>query len=744
MSEPEVNMKLVKEHGLSEEEYEKILSVLGRTPTYTELGIFSVMWSEHCSYKNSLVMLKTLPKEGDALLVKAGEENAGLIDIGNGLAVAFKIESHNHPSAVEPYQGAATGVGGIMRDIFAMGARPIAGLDSLRFGDLSEDHVKYLFDGVVRGIGDYGNCLGVPTVAGEVYFDDAYRGNPLVNAMTVGLVRHDKVAYAVAKTVGSSVFIIGSSTGRDGIHGATFASEEISEESEAKRPHVQVGDPFTEKLIMEATLEIIQSGCAEGVQDMGAAGITSSTAEVAAKSNMGIELDLDKVPLREENMIPYEIMLSESQERMLIIAKPGCEKKIQEICDKWDVSWSIFGKMTGDGYFRVKWHGDVVANISAESLSAGQGAPMYIREAIEPEYIQQVQNEDLSHIPEPEDYADVLRKLLAVPTIANKSWIYEQYDTMVQTNTVQLPGGDAAVIRIKGTQKALSMKTDANGRFVYLNPRRGAQIAVAESARNVACTGAKPVAITNCLNFGNPYKPDAYWQFKEAVFGIGEACRALGTPVTGGNVSFYNENPEGAIYPTPVIGMLGILDNVEDMVTAMFKNAGDFILLIGKNRGEIGGSEYLKIIHKKVSGDCPSLDLSQEKLLQKFLVEAAKAHLMESAHDISEGGLAVALAESCILSEKSHLGAMVEFSSELRPDFLLFGEDQSRVILSVRPERYGKIQTLLNSHNISFAKIGQVEPEAFRIRVNQRTVIDSDIQELSEKYLKSIEAIMTV
>ena len=744
MSEPEVNMKLVKEHGLSEEEYEKILSVLGRTPTYTELGIFSVMWSEHCSYKNSLVMLKTLPKEGDALLVKAGEENAGLIDIGNGLAVAFKIESHNHPSAVEPYQGAATGVGGIMRDIFAMGARPIAGLDSLRFGDLSEDHVKYLFDGVVRGIGDYGNCLGVPTVAGEVYFDDAYRGNPLVNAMTVGLVRHDKVAYAVAKTVGSSVFIIGSSTGRDGIHGATFASEEISEESEAKRPHVQVGDPFTEKLIMEATLEIIQSGCAEGVQDMGAAGITSSTAEVAAKSNMGIELDLDKVPLREENMIPYEIMLSESQERMLIIAKPGCEKKIQEICDKWDVSWSIFGKMTGDGYFRVKWHGDVVANISAESLSAGQGAPMYIREAIEPEYIQQVQNEDLSHIPEPEDYANVLRKLLAVPTIANKSWIYEQYDTMVQTNTVQLPGGDAAVIRIKGTQKALSMKTDANGRFVYLNPRRGAQIAVAESARNVACTGAKPVAITNCLNFGNPYKPDAYWQFKEAVFGIGEACRALGTPVTGGNVSFYNENPEGAIYPTPVIGMLGILDNVEDMVTAMFKNAGDFILLIGKNRGEIGGSEYLKIIHKKVSGDCPSLDLGQEKLLQKFLVEAAKAHLMESAHDISEGGLAVALAESCILSEKSHLGAMVEFSSELRPDFLLFGEDQSRVILSVRPERYGKIQTLLNSHNISFAKIGQVEPEAFRIRVNQRTVIDSDIQELSEKYLKSIEAIMTV
>jgi len=744
MSEPEVDLKLVREHGLSEKEYEKILSILGRMPTYTELGIFSVMWSEHCSYKNSLVMLKTLPKDGDFLLAKAGEENAGLIDIGDGLAVAFKIESHNHPSAVEPYQGAATGIGGIVRDIFAMGARPIASLNSLRFGDLSDDHVKYLFDGVVRGIGDYGNCLGIPTIAGEIYFDEAYKGNPLVNAMTVGLVRHNQVARAVAKTAGASVFIIGSSTGRDGIHGATFASEEISEESEAKRPHVQVGDPFTEKLIMEATLEIIQSGCAEGVQDMGAAGITSSTSEIAAKSHLGIELDLDKVPLREDQMIPYEIMLSESQERMLIISKPNCEKKIQEICDKWDVNWSIFGVMTHDGRMRVKWKGKVVADIPVDSLSAGDGAPVYVREARQPEYIRLVQNDNLSEIPEPKDYGEVLLKLLSTPTIAGKSWVYEQYDTMVQTNTVQLPGGDAAVVRIKGTPKALSMKTDANGRFVYLNPRRGGQIAVAESGRNVACTGAKPVAITNCLNFGNPYKPDAYWQFKEAVFGIGEACRVLGTPVTGGNVSFYNENPEGAIYPTPVIGMLGVLDNVEDMVTAAFKNADDLILLVGVNRGEIGGSEYLKRIHNKVSGDCPSLDLQFEKTLQVFLFEAAKAHLLESAHDVSEGGLAVALAESCILDETGQWGAAVELLSDIRPDFLLFGEDQSRVVVSVRPEKYNELQTLLNSHRIPFAKIGQVQREGFLIRVNQRAVVEADIRELSKAYLTSIETIMTV
>ncbi|GBE28614.1 phosphoribosylformylglycinamidine synthase 2 [bacterium BMS3Bbin03] len=739
MREPEVTVGLAGEHGLSTEEYEKILAILGRTPTYTELGIFSVMWSEHCSYKNSLKMLRTLPREGEMLLVKPGEENAGLIDIGGGLAVAFKIESHNHPSAVEPYQGAATGVGGIMRDIFAMGARPIAALDSLRFGDLSDDRVKYLFDGIVRGIGDYGNCLGVPTVAGEVYFDNAYKGNPLVNAMTVGIVRHDRVAHAVAKSPGASVFIIGSSTGRDGIHGATFASEEIGEKSEAKRPHVQVGDPFTEKLIMEATLEIIQSGCAEGVQDMGAAGITSSASEVAAKSNLGIELDLDKAPLREEGMIPYEIMLSESQERMLIIAKSGREDKIKEICDKWEVNRSIFGTITEDGNLRVRWKGNVVADIPAGSLNAGQGAPVYEREAAEPAYLKKVRNDDLSVLPAPENLTGVLERLLTSPNIAKKSWIYEQYDTMVQTNTLQLPGGDAAVIRIEGTSKALAMKTDGNGRFVYLNPRRGAGIAVAESARNVACTGAKPVAITNCLNFGNPYKPDAYWQFKEAVLGIGDACRALATPVTGGNVSFYNENPDGAIYPTPVIGMLGILDDVKKMVTAHFKNPGDIIFLAGENKGEIGGSEYLQIVHHKVSGDCPSLGLPEEKNLQEFLVEAAELGLLQSAHDISEGGLAVALAESCILNSENRPGAITEFSSPIRPDFLIFGEDQSRAILSVKPEKADEIRRLAEKYTVPTAAIGIVTKQPFQIYLNERLILEADINELSKLYESAIE-----
>ena len=739
MREPEVTVGLAGEHGLSTEEYEKILAILGRTPTYTELGIFSVMWSEHCSYKNSLKMLRTLPREGEMLLVKPGEENAGLIDIGGGLAVAFKIESHNHPSAVEPYQGAATGVGGIMRDIFAMGARPIAALDSLRFGDLSDDRVKYLFDGIVRGIGDYGNCLGVPTVAGEVYFDNAYKGNPLVNAMTVGIVRHDRVAHAVAKSPGASVFIIGSSTGRDGIHGATFASEEIGEKSEAKRPHVQVGDPFTEKLIMEATLEIIQSGCAEGVQDMGAAGITSSASEVAAKSNLGIELDLDKAPLREEGMIPYEIMLSESQERMLIIAKSGREDKIKEICDKWEVNRSIFGTITEDGNLRVRWKGNVVADIPAGSLNAGQGAPVYEREAAEPAYLKKVRNDDLSVLPAPENLTGVLERLLTSPNIAKKSWIYEQYDTMVQTNTLQLPGGDAAVIRIEGTSKALAMKTDGNGRFVYLNPRRGAGIAVAESARNVACTGAKPVAITNCLNFGNPYKPDAYWQFKEAVLGIGDACRALATPVTGGNVSFYNENPDGAIYPTPVIGMLGILDDVKKMVTAHFKNPGDIIFLAGENKGEIGGSEYLQIVHHKVSGDCPSLGLPEEKNLQEFLVEAAELGLLQSAHDISEGGLAVALTESCILNSENRPGAITEFSSPIRPDFLIFGEDQSRAILSVKPEKADEIRRLAEKYTVPTAAIGIVTKQPFQIYLNERLILEADINELSKLYESAIE-----
>jgi len=745
MKEPEVNLQLALEHGLSEEEFNKILKILGRTPTYTELGVFSVMWSEHCSYKNSLVMLRTLPREGEALLVKAGEENAGLVDIGDGLAVAFKIESHNHPSAVEPYQGAATGVGGIMRDIFAMGARPIAALDSLRFGPLSDNRVRYLFDGVVRGIGDYGNCLGIPTVAGDVYFEKSYRGNPLVNAMTVGIVRTDRLAHAVARGEGNPVFVIGSSTGRDGIHGATFASEEITEESEERRPQVQVGDPFTEKLIMEATLELIENGCVVGVQDMGAAGITSSASETAAKGGVGMELDLDKVPLREKGMIPYEIMLSESQERMLIIAKKGREEDVRRICDKWDLNCAEFGRVTSDGMLRVKWHGQVVVEIPAQSLAAGEGAPVYTREAEKPNYIDKLRNYDFNKLPQPEDCNLVLLSLLGSPNIASKAWVFEQYDTMVQTNTVVLPGGDAAVLRIKGTNKALAMKTDCNSCYVYLNPRRGAQIAVAEAARNVACTGAKPVAITNCLNFGNPYKPDNYWQFQEAVLGMGEACRQLNTPVTGGNVSFYNENPDGAIYPTPVIGMIGIMDDVHLHTTTWFKSPGDWIVLLGRNKGEVGGSEYIKMVHDLIAGDAPSLDLKFEKRLQQFLLQAIHNGWIKSAHDTAEGGLAVALAECCFLDHEHWVGAEIKLGENMRSDFLLFAEDQSRIVVSVAAEDLTHLQQLAKKQEIPLLVLGKVTNNA-RLRIHHRDklVIDLPIVQMADVYFSAIQNAMEI
>ena len=745
MKEPEVNLQLALEHGLSEEEFNKILKILGRTPTYTELGVFSVMWSEHCSYKNSLVMLRTLPREGEALLVKAGEENAGLVDIGDGLAVAFKIESHNHPSAVEPYQGAATGVGGIMRDIFAMGARPIAALDSLRFGPLSDNRVRYLFDGVVRGIGDYGNCLGIPTVAGDVYFEKSYRGNPLVNAMTVGIVRTDRLAHAVARGEGNPVFVIGSSTGRDGIHGATFASEEITEESEERRPQVQVGDPFTEKLIMEATLELIENGCVVGVQDMGAAGITSSASETAAKGGVGMELDLDKVPLREKGMIPYEIMLSESQERMLIIAKKGREEDVRRICDKWDLNCAEFGRVTSDGMLRVKWHGQVVVEIPAQSLAAGEGAPVYTREAEKPDYIDKLRNYDFNKLPQPEDCNLVLLSLLGSPNIASKAWVFEQYDTMVQTNTVVLPGGDAAVLRIKGTNKALAMKTDCNSCYVYLNPRRGAQIAVAEAARNVACTGAKPVAITNCLNFGNPYKPDNYWQFQEAVLGMGEACRQLNTPVTGGNVSFYNENPDGAIYPTPVIGMIGIMDDVHLHTTTWFKSPGDWIVLLGRNKGEVGGSEYIKMVHDLIAGDAPTLDLKFEKRLQQFLLQAIHNGWIKSAHDTAEGGLAVALAECCFLDHEHWVGAEIKLGENMRSDFLLFAEDQSRIVVSVAAEDLTHLQQLAKKQEIPLLVLGKVTNNA-RLRIHHRDklVIDLPIVQMADVYFSAIQNAMEI
>lgn len=708
--EPEVNLQLALEHGLTEEEYERILTILGRTPTYTELGIYSVMWSEHCSYKNSIAVLKTLPRTGERLLVGAGEENAGLVDIGDGLAVAFKIESHNHPSAVEPYQGAATGVGGIMRDIFTMGARPIAALNSLRFGRLDNERTKYLFRRVVKGIGDYGNSFGVPTVAGEVYFDSCYQENPLVNAMAVGIVKHGEWASAVAEGAGNSVLIVGSATGRDGIHGATFASEEISEESEAKRPSVQVGDPFTEKLLLEASLEAIRSGYLVGIQDMGAAGITCSTSEMSAKGKSGMRINLNKVPARETGMTPYELMLSESQERMLLVVKKGFDENVKRIFEKWDLTAEVIGEVIDENRLIVSFDGEIVADVPPESLVLGGGAPVYIREAREPEYLQHTRAFDPSNLPMPKDFNDVLLKLLASPSVASKRWVYEQYDSGVRTNTIASGEADAAVLLIKQSLKALAATTDCNGRYTFLNPRRGGMIAVAEAARNVVCTGAKPLAITNCLNFGNPYKPEIYWQFKEAVAGMSAACKALGTPVTGGNVSFYNESPTAAIYPTPVVGMIGLIEDINSVVTMSFKHAGDSIILLGETRGHIGGSEYLAEVHNVVSGDAPPIDLTLEGRLQRVCLDMISRKLLHSAHDCSDGGLAVCLTESCIARDKDMIGAKVSFVGRngIRDDFFLFGEDQSRIVVSCSPENEERVVSLARSYDVPAQRIGTV------------------------------------
>ena len=672
MKEPEVTLELATEHGLNEEEYGRILKILRRVPTFTELGIFSVMWSEHCSYKNSISLLKTLPREGGKLLVGAGEENAGLVDIGDGLAVAFKIESHNHPSAVEPYQGAATGVGGIMRDIFTMGARPVASLNSLRFGNLDDARTRYLFAGVVKGIGDYGNSFGVPTVAGEVYFDESYQGNPLVNAMAVGIVKTSTFASATAKGDGNPVMIVGSSTGRDGIHGATFASEELSEKSEAKRPSVQVGDPFTEKLLLEASLEIIRKGYLIGIQDMGAAGISCSTCEMSAKGKSGMKIDLDKVPLREEGMSAYEIMLSESQERMLCVVKKGYEDKVRAVFEKWDLHCEIIGEVINEDKLFINYKGKLEAEMPPFELVLGGGAPVYTREQKEPSYIKEKRKFDFSSLLEPESIQETFLKVFSSPNIASKRWVYEQYDSMVRTNTIVGPGCDSAVIYIKGTNKALAMKTDCNARYVYLNPREGAKIAVAESARNIVCSGGIPLAITNCLNFGNPYKPEIYWQFAEAIAGMGEACRFFDTPVTGGNVSFYNESPDRAVYPTPTIGMIGLVEDLSHITTSYFKNEGDLIYVLGEDKEELGGSEYLKVIHKKVEGNSPQINLSTEKKIQDTVLELIRRGLINSAHDISEGGIVCALAECCIINEEKNAWRRSKHSNQIKKRFYLF------------------------------------------------------------------------
>ena len=750
LQEPDVDLELARDHGLTEEEYGWIVERLGRTPTFVELGIYSVMWSEHCSYKNSIAVLKTLPREGGALLVGAGEENAGLVDVGGGLAVAFKIESHNHPSAVEPYQGAATGVGGIQRDIFTMGARPICSLNSLRFGSLENPRVRYLVDGVVRGIGDYGNSFGVPTVAGEVFFDKSYEGNPLVNAMSVGVVKAGETASATAEGVGNTVYIVGSSTGRDGIHGATFASEEISEESEAKRPSVQVGDPFTEKLLLEATLEAIRSGAIVGIQDMGAAGITCSSCEMSAKGESGMLLHLDRVPVRESGMTPYEIMLSESQERMLLVCKPGREEELERIFEKWDLNVVAIGEVTDDGRVRVEWHGEIVADVPAEHLALGGGAPVYHRETKRPAYLDETGAFDPSSIPDvrPGDAQEVLLQLLGAPNIASKRWIFEQYDTMVRTNTLVGPGpSDAAVVRIKGTNKALAVKTDCNGRYVYLNPRKGGQIAVCEAARNVVCAGGRPLAITNCLNFGNPYKPDVYWVFKEAVGGMGEACRALKTPVTGGNVSFYNENPEGAVFPTPTIGMLGLVEDAEKHTTrADFKQEGDAIFLLSpaawQHRNDLGGSEYLATIHARTSGDAPHLDLGEEGAVQEAMLALIQAGLVQSAHDVSDGGLAVCLAESVLFSNALGADIRLDANPDVRLDALLFGEAQSRIVFTVTAEKAEAVASVIGAYAVQALQIGTVTTADLVIGVGGRAVLSVAREAMRQPYETAIPKAM--
>ena len=740
MKEPEVTLELAIEHGLNEEEYNKICKILGREPNYTELGIFSVMWSEHCSYKNSIALLKTLPRSGGRLLVGAGEENAGLVDIGDGYAIAFKIESHNHPSAVEPYQGAATGVGGILRDIFTMGARPIASLNSLRFGTLDDGRTRYLFDGVVKGIADYGNCFGVPTVAGEVYFDKCYKDNPLVNAMAVGIVRTDRVASAIANGEGNPVMIVGSSTGRDGIHGATFASEEISEKSEAKRPSVQVGDPFTEKLLLEATLEIIKENLIIGIQDMGAAGISCSTSEMSAKGKSGMKINLSKVPLREKEMSAYEIMLSESQERMLVVVKKGNEERVKEIFEKWDLNCEIVGEVSDNGILSIDYLGERKADVPAFDLVLGGGAPVYMRDTKEPEYLKQTRNFDFSKVPHPENIIATFEKVFSSLNIVSKKWVYEQYDSMVRTNTVIGPGCDAAVIYIKDTDKAIVVKTDCNGKYVYLNPKEGAKIAVAEAARNIVCSGGMPLAITNCLNFGNPYKPEIYWQFKQAVEGMGEACRFFETPVTGGNVSFYNESPDAAVYPTPVIGMLGLVENLENITTSFFKNDGDLIYLLGEDFEEIGGSEYLSIINNLVSGESPKIDLQREKDLHSIVIKLIKNKLINSVHDVSEGGLISCLAECCILEKENLIGADVNIPVKSREDFSFFSESQSRVVVSVNEGNKNEFEKYFPAGKISCTYLGKTGGSG--LIVNGR--YEFKLNRLADLYYNTISKTMNV
>ena len=680
----EITVKTAEQLRLTAEEFELIKQKLGRTPNFNELCAFSGMWSEHCSYKNSIKWLKTLPREGGRMLVKAGEENAGLMDIGDGLGVVFKIESHNHPSAIEPFQGAATGVGGIHRDIFTMGARPIAALNSLRFGNLEEDKTQHLLSGVVHGIGHYGNCFGVPTVGGEIYFDECYHTNPLVNAMSVGIVNAGETVSATAKGKGNPVMFVGSATGKDGIGGASFASADITAESAQDLPAVQVGDPFQEKKLLEACLEVIQTGAVVGMQDMGAAGIICSTSEMSAKGEVGMRIDLDKVPTRQKNMKAWELLLSESQERMLLVAEKGRENEVTKIFEKWDLPCSVIGEVTDDGILNFYMNNELEASLPAYDLVLGGGAPQYEREYREPKYLNEIKKFNPDSVSVPQDLKAVAEKLIALPSIASKRWIYNQYDSMVCTNNASTNAPtDAPVVLVKGTKKGLAITTDCNSRYVFADPYKGTMIAVSEAARNIICSGGQPLGVTNCLNFGNPYDPEVYYQFVQAIKGMGEACRKFDTPVTGGNVSFYNQNPDGPVYPTPTIGMVGLLENINEKMTLDFKEEGDVIYLLGKSTDDINSSQYLAKICNVEFSPAPYFELDEEFALQQKIAELINKKLIQSAHDISEGGLFITLCESGFNRE---LGFTVETKDNLREDAYLFGEGQSRVVVSAKAE----------------------------------------------------------
>jgi phosphoribosylformylglycinamidine synthase len=751
---PAITPQIVQEHGLTPEEYQKIQRLLGREPSFTELGIFSVMWSEHCSYKSSRVHLRRLPTHSRRVLQGPGE-NAGIIDIGDGWACAFKIESHNHPSFVEPFQGAATGVGGILRDVFTMGARPVAVMDSLHFGPItggkgrsgappSEIHKNHsILEGVVSGIASYGNCFGVPNLGGETKFESCYSRNPLVNAFALGLVQRDKIFYARAAGEGNPVIYVGAKTGRDGIHGATMASEEFSEASEQKRPNVQVGDPFLEKLLLEACLEAMETGAVVGIQDMGAAGLTCSTCEMGARGRVGIEIELDRVPQRETGMSAYEIMLSESQERMLLVAEKGREQEVLRVFEKWELDAVIVGRVTNDGKMRVLQHGEVMAEIPNEALT--DDAPVYKRPMArwEPPVPREIPDE--IRLGEKEDLTQELMWLLASANICSKRWIHEQYDSMVQTNTVEGPGGDAGIIRVKGTQRALAMALDGNGRWCYLDPKLGAMHAVAESARNVACTGATAVSATNCLNFGNPEKPEIMWQFAQVIDGMTRACEELEIPITGGNVSFYNETLGEAIYPTPVLGVVGILEDIHRAVRMHFRETGRAVLLLrGSEVGdrtdaeaEFGSSEYAKEVLGTIWGFPPALELEKEAGLQHCLIETVQAGLVDSAHDISDGGLAVAMAECGF---RNLIGARLEVSSsDLPAECVLFGEDASRVVISCDPENVHRIQQIAGQQGISAEKLGETVPDTLEIAIDGKQVVSASVSDLRQAWAHALE-----